>query len=275
MRFYLGTHRPNWLGRAAVPLFLSHRTLKGRKTLPRAAAPWALDSGGFTELSTYGEWRTSADDYHEAAVRYTTEIGMLDFAAPRDWMCEPWIIAKTGLSVREHQRRTITDYLDLSSRGQVDYIPVLQGWDESDYLDHIVQYADAGVDLTALPVVGIGSVCRRQGTEQIGRILANVASYGIQLHGFGIKKGGLTRAAPYLTSADSMAWSLDARWSDPIPGHPHKSCSNCQEYAMRWRDEIVAQLGGNTWSRSPSTSRRSWQPTLLSPTTALPLSASA
>lgn len=28
------------------------------------------------------------------------------FAAPMDWMCEPWILSKTGLTLAEHQERT-------------------------------------------------------------------------------------------------------------------------------------------------------------------------
>jgi integrase len=47
MRFYLGTHQPSWLARdLGVPFLVSHRRLAGRRTLPRASSPWALDSGG-------------------------------------------------------------------------------------------------------------------------------------------------------------------------------------------------------------------------------------
>jgi hypothetical protein len=45
VRFWLGTHKPGWLARTEVPLFVSHRTLGGRRELPRARGPWALDSG--------------------------------------------------------------------------------------------------------------------------------------------------------------------------------------------------------------------------------------
>lgn len=61
--FYLGTHMDGWLAHVGVPLFVSHRRLARRKTLPRARSGWALDSGGFSELSLYGEWRTTAEDY--------------------------------------------------------------------------------------------------------------------------------------------------------------------------------------------------------------------
>lgn len=63
MDFYLGTHQPAWLTKAAVPLFVSHRRLVGRTRLPRAATSWALDSGGFSELSLHGEWQTDPAEY--------------------------------------------------------------------------------------------------------------------------------------------------------------------------------------------------------------------
>lgn len=264
MRFYLGTHRPAWLGRVGVPLFVSHRTLRDYRTLPQASGPWSLDSGGFTELSTFGEWRTTADEYIVAATRYRDEIGKMDFAAPRDWMCEPWITEKTGLTVEEHQKRTVYDFLDLTSRSDVPFIPVLQGWDEGDYMRCVEMYDAAGVDLRNYAVVGIGSVCRRQGSDEITRILARVAAAGIRLHGFGLKKGGLTSAAPFLASADSMAWSFGARYEPALPGHTHKTCANCMEFALRWRDRIITQIGGDGWTLAPTSSERvTWQPSLL------------
>lgn len=45
MRFYLGTHHPDWLSRAGVPLFVSHHSLGRYRTLPRAVAPSARPCG--------------------------------------------------------------------------------------------------------------------------------------------------------------------------------------------------------------------------------------
>jgi hypothetical protein len=84
--FYLGTAAPNWLASAGVPLFISHRRLAGRRRLPRAAAGWALDSGGFSELSMYDEWRTGPRQYLAAVRRYDDEIGKLEWAAIQDHM---------------------------------------------------------------------------------------------------------------------------------------------------------------------------------------------
>lgn len=62
---YLGTHETSWLRSAGVPLFISHRRLaRLKRTLPVAIAPWALDSGGFSELSLYGGWKTTPSEYY-------------------------------------------------------------------------------------------------------------------------------------------------------------------------------------------------------------------
>jgi hypothetical protein len=238
--FWLGTHRPNWLGLLDVPLFVSHRTLAPRHTVPRSITPWALDSGGFSELSMFGEWRTTLEEYVEAVDLYRVLIGRLQWAAPMDWMCEPFMVEKTGLSVREHQERTVQNYLDLKDRGP--FIPVLQGWTLDDYHACVGLYESAGVDLSAVPLVGVGSVCRRQSDAEIGWIMRSLADLGLKLHGFGVKQGGLERYADVLASADSMAWSYRARHEPPLPQCEHKSCANCPVYAERWYRRVRERL---------------------------------
>ncbi len=111
---FLGTHEPSWLRSAGVPLFISHRRLmRLKRTLPVAIAPFALDSGGFSELSLYGGWKTTPSDYVDAVIRYDREIGMLQFAAPQDWMCEPEMLQRTGMTIVEHQRLTVGNYVVL------------------------------------------------------------------------------------------------------------------------------------------------------------------
>jgi len=61
--FYLGSHLDGWLAHVGVRLFVSHRGLARRNTLPKARTGWALDSGGFSELSLYGGWRTTPEEY--------------------------------------------------------------------------------------------------------------------------------------------------------------------------------------------------------------------
>ena len=241
--FYLGTHKPAWLAVLDVPLFVSRRTLAPRRTLPRARATWALDSGGFTELSCFGRWTVSAKDYAAEVRRFRDEIGELAWAAPMDWMCEPLVLAQTRLTVEEHQRRTTENLLELRAIApDLPFIPVLQGWAIADYWRHAEAYERAGIRLAEEPLVGVGTVCRRQATTQAGAILSSLAADGLRLHGFGLKVQGLRSAAPYLASADSLSWSLNARRRPPIAGHTHKNCANCPEWALAWREELLASM---------------------------------
>lgn len=246
MKFFLGTHMVSqrWWD-AGVPLFVSRRRLTGRVSLPRARAGWALDSGGFTELSMFGGWRTSETDYISDVRRFQSEIGGLRWVAPMDWMCEPFIVAKTGETVLAHQWRTVNNFVRLREQLGKLVVPVLQGWTCDDYLRCWDIYHRAGVDLEWEDTVGVGSVCRRQNTAEAGLIFRRLAQdlLGKQLHGFGVKIEGLESYADCLASADSMAWSYRARRDCPLPGCAHKSCANCLRYALRWRDNLLARLG--------------------------------
>lgn len=144
-RFYLGTHMPGWLARLDVPLFVSHVRLRSRVRLPVARTGWALDSGGFTELDKHGAWHTEPAEYIDACRRYLAEIGGLEWAAPMDWMCEPFMVRKTGLSVDRHQALTVENVLHLRQQApDVPFIPVLQGWTIGDYVACAVRYYAAG-----------------------------------------------------------------------------------------------------------------------------------
>jgi hypothetical protein len=231
------------LGSARIPLFLSRRVLYERKTFHRALDSWALDSGGFSELSMYGKWETPAGQYAAEVRRFSDGIGNMDWASVQDWMCEPFIIKKTGLSVKEHQRRTIDSYKRLSDLApEIPWTPVLQGFKLDEYLNHLDMYERAGVNLFSLPIVGVGSICRRQHTTEAEKILNTLASFGLRIHGFGFKLLGLDRVANVITSADSMAWSFAARRSPPLPGCTHKNCANCSKYALQWYGRVLGRI---------------------------------
>lgn len=243
VKFYLGTHHANqrWFD-LEVPLFASRRVLTGRKKLPEAKEGWALDSGGFTELNLYGRWETEEYQYVADVIRFRNEIGKLEWVAPMDWMCEPQVLKKTGLTVQEHQRNTVRNFLHLREKLGDLVIPVLQGWEPDDYLECWEMYEEAHVSLEDEPLVGVGSVCRRQKTQEAGKILRPLWPT-LPLHYFGAKITGLYQFHDWLASADSMAWSYQARRHAPLPGcTTHKSCANCWRYAMRWRNRIVNEL---------------------------------
>jgi len=253
VRFYLGSHEVSWLADprfSDVPLFVSRRRLFDRKTLPRACGPWSCDSGGFTELSLFGGWTVPVRTYAAEIRRFRDEIGGMEWAAPQDWMCEPQILARTGLTLEEHQARTVANFLELRSVApDLPWIPVLQGWGMFDYLRCRDLYAAAGVDLTREPLVGVGTVCRRQGTVEAERIMRTLAGAGLTLHGFGFKIEGLRACGDALGSADSLAWSAAARRHPPIQGHDqpgpgrplgHQHCNNCADFALAGRRRVVA-----------------------------------
>lgn len=263
--FYLGTHIPSWLWRpefAGVPLFVSHRRLRTRKSrFPAAAGRWGLDSGGFTELQRYGRWTVTPAEYVAAVVRYDTELGGLDWAAPQDWMCEQIVIdggrigtnvfVGTGLTVVEHQVRTVANFIELCDRWsdlsdeECPFMPVIQGQTLAQYLECAERYESAGIRLSEYVLVGIGSVCRRQSTTEIASILSGVkANLDVDLHGFGVKMTGLELAGHHLESADSMAWSSYARQDElcvdcVAAGVTRNNCASCPQYALRWRERVL------------------------------------
>jgi hypothetical protein len=277
LAFYLTTHKQGWLWRQGEQqldyrLFVSHRRLQDAAHLQAATVPgWALDSGGFTELSMYGRWMTSPREYVRQVVRYDRLIGRLEWASPQDWMCEPAMIhggtvdgrriPGTGLSVAEHQRRTIANFIELRTLWELEcdlegwaaecpFMPVLQGWEPGDYLRCADLYDAAGVRLEDYPIVGLGTVCRRNDPADLLRVLDGVIpalTPYLALHAFGMKRTGLQYAAHLVTSADSASWSYTARREHIVlPGHTHSHCGNCPVYAAQWREQTLAQVEGRT-----------------------------
>ncbi|MBY8877471.1 deazapurine DNA modification protein DpdA family protein [Actinacidiphila acidipaludis] len=256
MRFYLTTHKRHWIALTDVPLFLKyeHFGVGTARSLPRAIGRYAIDSGGFTILQRFGRWTTTPQQYVDDLRRIRDEVGPFDWAAPQDWMCEPAIIhggtyggqhfTGTGLSVAEHQRRTVANYLHLRELApDLPIVPVLQGWELPDYEHCVSLYHRAGIDLTRELLVGLGSVCRRQSTNDGAAIVTTLATHGIRLHGFGFKTLGLKKVGHLMGSADSAAWSYHARRRPPMPGHTtHKNCANCLPYALNWRTKVLAEL---------------------------------
>jgi hypothetical protein len=273
--FYLGTHRPGMLETSAVPLFVPLPALSERRDqnrMPQARIPWAMDSGGFTELQRHGDWRMGPDEFGGTVLRVIEECGTEpDWVATQDWMCEEPVIkggtytiagrkqtfAGTGLSVRIHQELTVENYLYLAENfPMVRWARPLQGYTVADYLRCVDMYDAAGVDLADGQVVALGSVCRRQSTDEIVDIVTALHARGVRrMHGFGVKIEGLRRVGHLLSSADSLAWSYGARRDEKMAGCEHGGlCNNCYEYAIAWRQQVLEamrchrQLGLDLWS---------------------------
>lgn len=251
MKFYLGTHIESWLSKNTdIPLFVSYRRLRRKKNFTKAKMSWALDSGGFSELSLYGKWTISPNQYAKDVARYHNEIQNLDWAAIQDYMCEPWILKKTGLTVPQHQILTCVSYVVLKSlTPEVNWIPILQGYEVDDYLRHIELYDKFKIDVYQHNTVGVGSICRRQHTNEIGDIITRLHQEKIPIHGFGVKLQGIKKYGDKLVSADSLAWSYNARYDKVLQecideGETHINCANCFRYATNWYSNIMSMIKG-------------------------------
>lgn len=212
MRFFCGLHQPSD-ARHFDGAFISVNRLRDRKG-PFQVSDWIMDSGAFTEISTFGGYRTSVSEY-AAQIRRWASNGNLLAAVAQDYMCEPWIVARTGLSIAEHQRLTIERYdaLRAEDTAGVYVLPVLQGYLPEDYVRHLAMY---GSRLAPCVWVGVGSICKRNANPRaVEAVLLAIAQArpDLRLHGFGLKATALRSALVFdlLSTADSMAWSYHAR----------------------------------------------------------------
>lgn len=217
--FFAGLHQPSdakHFYRCCVSI---HRLVTRRKALLCGSV--FVDSGAFTVLEKHGCYPEAPEVYARQLHRLWTE-GVVDIAvaSTQDYMCEPFMLAKTGLSVAEHQRLTIERYDAILAEltrlfdGPPPFplMPVLQGFEIADYLSHIEQWGDR---LEPGMWVGVGSVCKRQGDVAVIENLLLHLWYerpDLRLHGFGVKltalRSHLVRSLLY--SADSLAWSFSA-----------------------------------------------------------------
>lgn len=212
MRFFVGLHQPSD-AKNFEAVFVSVNRLRNRKG-PFAVRDWIMDSGAFTTVNKHGGYPESVDEYAGHIKRWSAN-GNLMAAVAQDYMCEPFVIARTGLSIAEHQRLTIERYdaLVACDTGDTYIMPVLQGYAPADYVAHLAAY---GERLAYGAWVGVGSVCKRNGDARaIESVLCAIKSArpDLRLHGFGVKttalRSGLVRSM--LETADSMAWSFAAR----------------------------------------------------------------
>jgi hypothetical protein len=207
----VGLHQPSD-ARHFDAAFISVNRLRPRKA-SITVADWIMDSGAFTTILTHGGYPHDVGEY-AAQIHRWKGCGRLLAAVAQDYMCEPAMLARTGLAVSAHQRLTIERYDALRALVQDVYImPVLQGYEPSEYVSHLRQYGDR---LVPGMWVGVGSVCKRNGNPSaIEAVLVAIKRErpDLLLHGFGLKttalRSGLVREL--LETADSMAWSYAAR----------------------------------------------------------------
>lgn len=108
-RFFVGLHQP-----ADTVHFeaccISINRLRGRRK-PVGCDDVLVDSGAFTELARHGHYRHPVADYAAELHRLHTDgVVTIRAAVAQDYICEPAMLARTGLTIRAHQRLTIVRY---------------------------------------------------------------------------------------------------------------------------------------------------------------------
>ena len=237
-KFYVGLHQPSDAHRFGLAC-LSINRIRGRlKPIP--CPDVLVDSAAFTELEKHGRYRHGVEAYAAELRRlHASGVVRITAAVAQDYMCEPFMLAKTGLTVADHQRLTIERYDDLmAERLPFHILPVLQGYDPAEYVAHLRAYSDR---LTPGMWIGVGSVCKRNADPKA--ILAVLSAIkgerpDLRCHGFGVKKTSLMHPGvrELLYSADRMAWSFAARKQG-------RSANDWRE-AKAFVDKITAAVGG-------------------------------
>ena len=239
VKFFAGLHHPGD-AQNLHRCMISVNALMDRKGDIAPAGEWILDSGAFSQIAKNGRFSLSIRDYATAIIRWS-KCGNMVAAVSQDYMCEPFVIAKTGLTVAEHQRLSIGNYCSIAGLvGSAAYVmPVLQGFWPEEYVSHVRQY---GRLLGRGQLVGVGSVCKRNADMgAIERVLVAIRNErpDLLLHGFGVKltalKSSIVRDC--LHSADSMAWSFAARYE----GRDGNDWHEAEAFAKRIENQPVRQ----------------------------------
>lgn len=176
----------------------------------------ALDSAGFVAAVHYGTYDWQPEQYLDLV-----EAMKPTFYCAMDYCCEKEIAhseAQRRLRVVETCRMYGVLARAAEARGLPPPVPVIQGWDASDYrrcieLMPIGRWPD---------LVGVGSVCRRHLTGPDGLLaifdaIDELLPSHCRVHAFGVKSTALRLLwnHPRFASSDSMAWDAGLRRAVP------------------------------------------------------------
>jgi hypothetical protein len=220
-----------------------------------SGVPVALDSAGFVAMYRYGGFPWSVRDYVGLAAAYPW-----DWWAQMDLCCEPEI-------ARDHAevRRRIMKTADLlrscrevaRERDIGPPMPVLQGWRPGDYLDCAARMSETLDGLP--PLVGVGSVCRRDVSGRDG-VMAIVDALDAalpprtRLHLFGVKGSAIRTLSqhPRIHSVDSMAWDLQARYASSGPNTLDHRIAHMHRWYARQVESLPQQPGNKPPAKDPA-----------------------
>lgn len=195
--FFPGLHQPGDARHFALACISINRLWTRRARVGNRRTSVLVDSGAFTEISKHGRWRNSVAIYaHRLFELHANGVVSIVAAAAQDYMCEAFILRKTGMTVEQHQRLTVERYDALLAelmrlfavvRAEdlpFPVMPVLQGWSPADYVQHIRMYGDR---LRPGMWIGVGSVCKRNSkVASVEDVLSAIKEVrpDLRLHGF-------------------------------------------------------------------------------------------
>lgn len=197
----------------------------------------ALDSSGFVAMKLYGGYRWTTQDYAELALNMKPV-----WWAQMDFCCEPEIAASRS-EIESRIQRTIEGLNDCRSAarslGIPDPMPVLQGFEPSDYVSGPI-FQNKFPDL-----VGIGSVCRRHlkgknGLMAVFDAVNTALPNHVAIHLFGVKGTALCEIVKTFShrkiSSDSMAYQYAARW-EAFKSKTPKNSEMIYRHAVKWLND--------------------------------------
>ncbi len=191
---------------SAAILWDRRRACFRRWSRPRVAH-LGLDSGGFHRAVREHDFPFTPQDLHGLALRLDAE-----WVATMDYPCEPGVLRPNREANSNRIERTVARASECLALGGVNWLPVIQGFTESEYLDCISR-------LESIHAIrgwmGVGTLCARKDLRATRRILQVIrrALPEVRLHGFGVDLRLLKdREIRWLLfSADSQAWHFMSR----------------------------------------------------------------
>jgi hypothetical protein len=251
MRFFTGLHQPSDAQHFDAS-FVSVNRLRNRKSSFKVG-DWIMDSGAFTTIATHGGYPLPVEAYAAdiRAICGRQMHGNLLAVVAQDYMCEAWMLAKTGLTVADHQRLTIERYdalviaLKKPSEGKRVDVPAdnqkSKGADSRDgvagsgsdfgcalpapastYImpvlqgyapeDYVSHIRQYGARLAQGAWVGVGSICKRNGDPAaIWRVLNAIKT---ERHDLRLHGFGLKQTALQSWLIRDMLYTADSMaWS--------------------------------------------------------------
>ncbi len=219
------------LKRVPKPLVSVNSAMGRRLDLRSKSQSW-VDSGAFQIIKARGYFPFGDG-------LYASWVGAMGpkFFTQLDWPCEPAVLAKTGLSVEEHQRRSLQSANTLASSevGDAVLVPTIQGWTVEQYLAAAENLEKIGLWRSYM---AIGSVCRRNQAAAVVAVITALREFSpnTRYHGFGVKSS--PKILKLIWSCDSFAWRF-AAWREHAARFPGQKDDNSTEWVGPFLDAAV------------------------------------